>query len=349
MFLRNCWYVAARADEVGRRPLARTLLGEPVVLFRAGDGAPAALEDRCCHRHLPLSEGEVVGDRLRCGYHGLLFDRAGRCVEIPGQTAIPPGARIKRYPLVERWGWLWIWMGDPADADESAIEDFHWLDDPGWRAKGAHLHVACNYLLVVDNLLDLNHLPYVHESTLGNAAVAERAEVKTERRGAGVRVTRWMIDVPPPPMYVDVRGFVGNIDRWQIIDFSPPCFVKLDLGAAPAGAGAVRDGRAGAMTRMSLNAITPETDSSVHYFWADAHGFALDRPEVTESLFRQVRTAFDEDKAILEAQQRAFDRWGSAPRVDVNGDAGGIEARRIVDRLVAAEAAGRRGEARRPA
>ena len=340
MFLHNYWYAAAWADEVGPTPLARTFLGEPVVMFRTADETPVALEDRCCHRQLPLSEGKVIGDRLQCGYHGLMFDRDGRCVQVPGQTTVPPGARVKCYPLVEKWRWLWIWMGDPALADEDAIEDFHWLDDPDWRANGAHLHVACDYRLVIDNLLDLNHLPFVHENTLGNAAVADNADVKTERYGEGVRVTRWMIDVPPPPMYVNVRGFTTNIDRWQIIDFSPPSFVKLDLGGAPAGAGATREGRDGAMTRMSLNAMTPETESTVHYFWADANSFAIDRPEVTELLFQQVQVAFDEDKAILEAQQRAFDRHPDAPRVDVNGDGGGLEARRIIDRLIATEAAG---------
>ena len=78
MFLRNCWYVAAWAAEVGAAPLARTICGAPVALFRTGSGEAVALEDRCCHRNLPLSMGRVEGEALRCGYHGLLFDRDGR-------------------------------------------------------------------------------------------------------------------------------------------------------------------------------------------------------------------------------------------------------------------------------
>ena len=110
MFLRNCWYAAAWDDEVAEIPLARTILGEPVVLWRSADGRPAALEDRCCHRALPLSMGRPVGETLQCGYHGLRFDTAGRCVAVPGQSTIPPGARVRAYPLVERHGWVWIWM-----------------------------------------------------------------------------------------------------------------------------------------------------------------------------------------------------------------------------------------------
>ena len=242
MFLTDYWYVAAVSDEIGETPLARTLLDEPVVLYRTPDGGIAALEDRCCHRHLPLSLGKVVGEGLQCGYHGLVYDAEGVCIRVPGQTAVPPGARVRAYPVVERWGWVWIWMGDPGQADESRIEDFHWLDDPGWRAAGCRIPMECDYRLGIDNLLDLSHLTYVHATTLGNAAVAEQAEVRTERHGAGVRVTRWMIDVPAPPMYRKLVDFGVNIDRWQIIDFSPPCFVTLDLGGAPTGSGATVPG-----------------------------------------------------------------------------------------------------------
>ena len=181
MFLRNYWYVAATDSEIGRKPLARTILNEPVVFFRTEDGTPVAFEDRCVHRHLPLSMGRLVGDRLQCHYHGLQYDTAGRCVRIPGQDQIPSTAKVKSYPVVERHRWVWIWMGDPALADPAKITDFHWLDDPDWGAKSSYLHVKSNWQLVVDNLLDLTHLAFVHETTIGNAALAEHAVVKVTR------------------------------------------------------------------------------------------------------------------------------------------------------------------------
>ena len=91
-FLRNCWYAAAWNHEVGPEPMARTFLDEPVVLYRTGDGTSVALEDRCCHRSLPLSLGRVMGDNLQCGYHGLTYAPDGACVEVPGQSLVPPGA-----------------------------------------------------------------------------------------------------------------------------------------------------------------------------------------------------------------------------------------------------------------
>ena len=136
MFVTNVWYVAAWDDEIGRQPLARRLLNEPVVLYRGSDGGPIALEDRCCHRHLPLHKGEIEGDNIQCGYHGLTFDRHGQCISIPGQTTVPPGAQVRSYPVVERDRWIWIWMGDPKRADTAPIPAFHWLTDPSWGSKG---------------------------------------------------------------------------------------------------------------------------------------------------------------------------------------------------------------------
>ena len=261
MFLRNFWYVAAAADEIGRTPFGRMILGEPVVLFRTEDGHPVAFEDRCPHRHLPLSMGKLVGDTLQCHYHGLRFGADGRCVRIPGQDHIPKAAKAKTYPVAERYHWIWIWMGDPALADPAAIPDFHWLDDPEWGAKSSYLDVDANWQLIVDNLLDLTHLAFVHETTIGNAAIAEHAQVKVDRAPNNVVVTRWVIDQDPPPTYKKVGGFTGNVDRWQIIDFAPPAFLRLDVGATPTGTGAPQGKRVGGISMRNLNAITPETET----------------------------------------------------------------------------------------
>ena len=337
MFLRDYWYVAAWSNEVSAKPLPRVFLDEPVVLYRTTGNQVVALEDRCCHRQLPLSMGKVIGEQLQCGYHGLVFAPDGACLEVPGQSTMPPGARVRSYPVTERWGWVWIWMGEADVADETQIPDFHELDDPGWRARGSRIPMECDYRLAVDNLLDMSHLTFVHQTTLGNAAVVEAAEVKTERRNAGVRVTRWMIDVPAPPLYCKLMDFNTNIDRWQIIDFEPPCYVKLDLGGAPTGTGAAEGDRSKGFERRSLNAITPETESSAHYFWADAHNFKLDQPAVTDLLYEQVLEAFIEDKTVMEAQQAALDHTPTHALIDINSDAGGLEARRILDKLAAAK------------
>ena len=121
MFLRNCWYAAAWSKDLTDKPLAKTFLGAKVALFRTTSGRPAALEDRCCHRAAPLSRGEIMGDNLACGYHGLQFASTGECVLVPGQEHVPNGAKVRSYPVHERWGVVWIWMGSMMLADPSKI------------------------------------------------------------------------------------------------------------------------------------------------------------------------------------------------------------------------------------
>jgi vanillate O-demethylase monooxygenase subunit len=341
MFLRNCWYVAAWDHEVHRlQPMRRVLLNEPVVLYRKADGAPVALEDRCPHRHAPLSMGRQKGDNIECRYHGLTFAPDGKCVRIPSQGSIPPTASVRSYPVVERYHWVWIWMGDPARADASLIEDFHWMGDPAWRFRGERLQVEGNYLLVVENLCDLSHLPYLHSTSLADTAIPlNDIPIKTERVGNRVRVDRWVLDTPSPPYFRLLANFKkeDRVDRWMNLEFSPPAMVRLDIGAAIAGTGA-RDGdRSRGVTTRNLNAITPETERTSHYFWAQAQDFALDNPSVSDADFQLVHGAFQEDLAIIKGQQSNLDLDPRAPRLNIATDTGGLQARRIVEHLIAEE------------
>ncbi len=339
MFIKNAWYVGALESEVDREPMGRVILNEPIVFFRKEDGTPVALEDRCCHRHYPLSHGELHGDRLQCSYHGMVYDATGACVEIPSQKQVPKGAGVRNYPVVERYHWVWIWMGDPELANPDEITDFHWLDDPNWGAKSTLIHIESNYKLIVENLLDLTHLAYVHRTTIGNDAVAEAADTNFDREPESVRVTRWIIDQPPPPAFVKSGGFTGNVDRWQIIDYSPPAFVRLDIGACDTGTGAPEGNRVGGIEMRNLNAITPETERSTHYFWGQAHSFDVKNENITNLVFDTVMTAFLEDKAIFEAQQRIIDMNPDANRINLAGDVGGVAATDIISRKIAEEAA----------
>src|SRR3954471_20226730 len=173
MWMRNCWQVVAFSSEIVDAPLACTVCGEPIVLFRTPAGDAVALADRCPHRFVPLSLGRVVGDQIQCGYHGLCFDAEGTCVRVPGQDTVPSRARVRKYPLVERYAFAWIWLGDVTLADPATIPDFHWVDDPAWAAVNGYHHFGANYQLVNDNLLDLSHESFVHKETIGNESVAE--------------------------------------------------------------------------------------------------------------------------------------------------------------------------------
>jgi phenylpropionate dioxygenase-like ring-hydroxylating dioxygenase large terminal subunit len=340
MFIRNAWYVGAWDHEVGRDMLRRILLDEPVVFFRREDGTPVALEDRCCHRQAPLSMGKLRGDIVECPYHGLQFNETGACVRIPSQDRIPAAARVTAYPVVERNHWIWIWMGDPALANPDLIEDFHWIGDPEWGYGGDRFHLEGNYLLLVDNLLDTTHLAFVHPTTLGTDDFAS-SEVETKRDERRVRVDRWLMDRLPAPFHKRMGGFPdgAHVDRWQLTTFAPPCFVRLDVGSALAGTGARQGDRSQGVNMMSLNALTPETEGTTHYFWAQVYNFKVDQRWMADLVRSQVTKAFREDLAIVREQQRNID-LGPHPTIDLQQDAGGIAARRIVERLIAEEQPG---------
>lgn len=338
MFLRNAWYLAAWHEEVADRPFGRSILGEPLVFFRTRDGTPKAVADRCAHRAYPLSMGTVEGDDIRCGYHGIAFDGAGRCVEVPGQSTIPPGCAVRAFPVVERWQGLWVWMGAPERADPAEVPEIVWLDHPAWVAPRGKFDLHANYQRLVDNLLDFSHLQFVHERTIGTDAIADIPS-RTERRGTSLHVNRWIVDRPPPPLFARAGGFNGNVDRWMNCDCHTPANVVFDIGCAVAGSGALDGDRSRGIEIRSIHLITPETATTTHYFWAYARNFALGDAAVTELLAKGAGATFAEDVAILEAQERRLATAPGAPEIDINGDGAPIQARRILGTLIAAEAA----------
>ena len=356
MLLRNFWYVAAWSAELGRTPIGRIMLGDSVVLYRAEDGTAVALENRCPHRNLPLSNGRLTGGSLECGYHGMVFDRTGACTHIPGQTDVPKWARIRTYPALEKLGWVLVWMGDPKLADPASAPSFQVrLADPEWLTVSGYLHVKCGYRLIVDNLLDLSHLAYVHASSTGNRELAENANIAAETDGDRVRVTRWMTGVPAAPAFVEYAKYDGPIDRWQGSEFMPPGYVYVNSGTVRSSAalnGATGDG-AGASPHVRMasqgewgfvvyHALTPETARSTHQFWAVSLPSRFVAPERREVYERQMRTIPVEDLHVYEAQQRAID-LDPAARGDVNpggmiaADEGLLAARRILRHLYGAE------------
>lgn len=332
----NAWYAAAWDVEVKRELFPRKIGGTPIVLYRRLNGAAVALADACWHRLLPLSKGELHGDNVICGYHGLEFDETGRCVYMPSQNTINPSACVKSYPVVEKHRFIWVWLGDPAMADADLVPDLHWNDDPAWASDGKVINVRCNYRLVIDNLMDLTHETYVHGSSIGNRAVAE-APFGVTHGEYTTTVSRWMTDIDPPPFWRAQLGKSGNVDRWQIITFEAPATIAIDVGVAPAGTGAPDGDRSQGVNGFVLNTITPETETSCHYFWAFARNYRLGEQARTHELREGVARIFKEDELILEAQQKAIEENPDHVFYNLNIDAGSMWARKQIDRMIEAE------------
>jgi vanillate O-demethylase monooxygenase subunit len=338
-FVRNAWYVGAWPEELDDGPLARRIMNEPICLYRDAEGVVGALEDRCCHRGAPLTHGQVVEVGLQCGYHGLTFDRAGNCIEVPGQDSIPQAARVKSYPVIERQGFIWIWMGDAALADESKIVDFPYFDQSDkWPYRREMLHIKTNYMLMMDNLMDLTHLGYVHGRTIGGQPKTHvTAEMKTTRTENGCHYIRWMPNCEPPPTYVKGGGFTGKVDRWQEFEYFAPGVIHQWSGALEVGRDAMENREQDGFHLRLFHGATPETDTSFFYFWSAANGYRQDDPQATEDLYNEIYPTFIEDKEIMEAQQERINEDPNRVLVGIGADQALSYARVALRQMIDAE------------
>jgi phenylpropionate dioxygenase-like ring-hydroxylating dioxygenase large terminal subunit len=337
-FARNQWYVAAYRDEVGDGLLARTVLGEPLVLYRTAAGDAIALADRCVHRRFPLSMSHRDGDRIVCGYHGFTYDPSGACVAVPAQTRIPRTARVPSYPVVEQDSLVWVWIGEPARADAAAVPRAPWLDAPGWTVVRGMEPLAARYSLLVDNLLDLSHETYLHGGYIGTPEVAATPITTEADEDAGVvRVSRRMKDVECPPFYAKSTGIAGRIDRWQDIEYHAPCLYLLHSRIAPTGVEPAPDGRDdGACHAEIVYAITPETETTTLDFWMVARDFAVDDEDVSRYLAESNRTVVMQDVVALNALEKVIAAEPAGfQELSINIDTGGLAARRMLGKLTA--------------
>ena len=336
----NTWYVAARADEVIDKPLGRQICGERIVFFRNAEGAISALEDFCPHRGAPLSLGFVREGALVCGYHGLALGCSGRTVGMPGQRVggFPP---VRRFAVEERYGFIWVWPGAAEAADPAAIPHLEWAQSPAWAYGGGYYHIACDYRLMIDNLMDLTHETYVHASSIGQKEIDE-APVKTRREGDEVLTSRYMEGVKAPPFWrMALRGAglpeEALVDRWQICRFSLPSHVMIEVGVALAGEGGYDAPDDRKVYSIVVDFITPETATSHHYFWGMARRFAVEDAALTETIRAGQGVIFGEDLEMLERQQANLLRWPDRKLLLLNIDAGGARSRQMIEAAIAAE------------
>jgi len=336
MFLYDRWYTAAQSDEVRESPVGVCILNEPIVLFRLKNGLVVGLEDRCPHRHAPLSKGVVKEDFIECVYHGLRYNNAGRCVYVPTQRDIPDELRVKTYTCIERHGLIFTWMKGRADPIDNYVYDFPWSDDENWNEVFLHFEGNFNYQLLIDNLMDLSHLAYLHKSTIGIEGVAEKASQKTTREGERIKVTRQMLNINQAPTHVDLTGYNGKVDRWQSIEFCPPGYFWVQTGTAISERGVQKAVDNDLLIkRNSVHMVVPKTESSTSYFYKTVHK-TTDMTKAMEKTFKdQMARTFQEDIELLS--EIASSDIGANPKIDVAADSGAVQAQKILENLIGSQ------------
>ncbi len=335
-FLHQAWYVAAWAHEMRGVPsLGRTLLNEPVLLFPDRDGRIVAIGGRCPHRFAPLSMGRAEAGVVRCGYHGLAFDATGRCVHNPHSNGKPPAAlAVRRYPLEERDGLLWIWMGTPGAADSSRIPRYESLDPSRHAIGHGYLHGNAHYQLMTDNILDLSHIEFLHP-TLGTDAVS-RAQVEVTQSQDRIISTRRMTNERLPDGLARVyRTGRDLVNRTMSVEWQAAANLVLTITVEPADHS--KHWQTGS---QSLHLFTPETWTTTHYFYSGSRAYDIEDAALTAQFMAALGKAFStEDKPMIEAQQKMI---GSCDLMTLRPallpiDQASVRARRILEKRIDAE------------
>jgi vanillate O-demethylase monooxygenase subunit len=275
-------------------------------------------------------------------YHGLKFEPSGRCIEIPGQESIPERARVRRYPAVDRHSWVWVWMGDAALADPALIPAAVGLEDPAWALRFGRIDYQANHMLIHDNLCDFSHIAYVHENTFGGGddrIAKTRPKISTLPRG--IRVERWSLKAP-------VRSYAGTTtdqDRWMRYDYLVPGILLMRTENHPLGS-AARFGNGepsgepihATFTSQAVTGMTEQT-SRYFYSWGPRECEVQAAPQLPDKMFELAVRAFEEDRQMIEAQQRNLNLRPEPDPLMIGHDRGPSLMRSVFQRLANLESA----------
>ena len=289
----NNWYVAAESAEVKPdAPLGVKMLGCDFALFRKQDGSSACLSNVCCHRGAPLCEGKVVGGELQCPFHGWRYDAQGRCRLIPSMGPdfpIPSRAKVDCYPVVEKYDWIWVFLGDLPESRRPPVPDlldeYHQTDV--WRTTRMSYEAPVNWTKAEENNIDTAHLSFVH-SAFGARQDPKAPIAPIERRPYGARVERERT----APQAVQKSGVLGELLKQERASTR----VRLEFSVAGLCHRIHPQFRPG-MAQITLGASTPIDPWNTRFFGLQARNYAIE-PEHDQERLDGRRKAMQEDVAI---------------------------------------------------
>lgn len=337
-FVCNAWYVAATTDELTDRPVARRILGVPVFLYRDNANRAVAMLDRCPHRRFPMSQGILEPDGVRCGYHGLKFGHDGRCLDVPAQPDRCASLRIRTFETVELGDWIWLWMGDGPSEGRLPPQAPEFEESGRWRRRQICVHhVKARASLFHDNLLDLSHLSFLHAGNIGGSNVATTRPDMTST-DFGLSVRRSVLDPEmrhlPLGKALNITGTVVRVMHQQFYIPSlhitgSAFFAATDAGDSGPEIGSFR----------VLHALTPETETTMHYFQAYQRNFLIEDVATDAVMEKVLNLPIPEDVFAAEAIERelSFAGEGIEPEEHIISDMVGLRGRLLMERALRAE------------
>ena len=328
----DCWYALAMSVDVDRDLLGVRALGLPVVLYRTEDGRAVALEDRCAHRAFPLSAGTLVGDDVQCGLCGFVYDGGGQCVSVPTQPRVPFGAKVASYPVQERDGLVWVWLGEPGRARLHRVPELPWLDDESWAGVGGETEVDAGFLLLHENFADVTQVPFVAPDIAPSVLGAAPPPLDVVLSETTVTLRREFPPAPLPAWQAEMLG-AGSTEFSTLHEgyfLSPAAWVdRWDV-----------TGPDGTVARLRFShLVTPLDEGACRLHWQVDRDFAVGSAVADEQMLDMFAGYYDRVTAAMEIAQAVLDVDGPGPEVNVAADVAALKVREIVLAMLAEEGA----------
>ncbi len=316
---RNTWYVAGASTDFAPSTLeGRVVCGRPIVMWRDKDGDIMAYDDRCAHKRFPLSQGRLMEDgTLECAYHGMRYDVTGKCVMIPSHPSGPisPQAKLHAFPVTEQDGLVWVWPGDPEKSESRKPPRTPEIADDDWDTViGDPMDTPANYMLLIENLLDITHFYPLHDGNIGDLANSripielEEGEIDGNQY---VKTIRKVQNYEQPPYLVDWFHY-ETVDREHTHCMMSPAFTRVVMRNAPPGelGGGLHKGSV-ERGYVLMHSHTPVDDNRHIWRWylsTPVDHMSAGDPKVTAA--KRAASMFpgvvEEDHWALEKQQAMF-------------------------------------------
>lgn len=320
---KNFWYGVGFSDEFGDAPRQVRVLGQQLAVFRDTGGQVRVLSDLCPHRGGSIAMGSRDGDCVRCPYHGWKFDHEGTCVEIPANLtrSVPKRARVDAYPVQERYGIVWAFLGDVPEQQRPPLPEFPHHGEPGWTAVAGTWDWKANYERVMENAADISHAPWVHGDSFGNRErpQVEDYQLEVHEWALTARTTLWS------PQSQLVNLLRGNRGSFQPVSASPglqmPCVTTLSLDL-PRG-----------MKMRLFDVNIPVDAENTRTLWIMLRNFMA--PRVFDRIVRErVHQIFREDCPFVESQRPELVPTDLADELHVKSDKMQVAYRRMRQRVL---------------
>jgi phenylpropionate dioxygenase-like ring-hydroxylating dioxygenase large terminal subunit len=319
--LKNFWYACAVAKDLTTKPKKVTILGQDIVLYRDSKGQAVALHDLCVHRGASLAGGWVEDDCIRCPYHGWKYASGGQCVDIPANKKglpVPQRARVDSYPVVERYNWIWVFLGDLDQDKRPPVPELPWAEMPGWRAVHGEFTWKAHYARVVENGVDIAHTPFVHGGSFGNREQPEVEDYDVVHTDWGIEARATLMPPRPPGLWRLIRRKRNPVKARVAVIMPNITVLELQINS---------------WTMVIVDSNIPVDEHTTHTHFQQFRNF-FTGSWADRDAFRRTLKIFKEDQPTVESQRPELLPYDIGAELHLKSDAMGVAYRKLRNKYI---------------